>query len=142
MKKNVLTCYIKMFNFQICISKKGTFKNNNFITYCTQKVYLYLTKHIWFVKGVWSFFQEMEDILNEEMNKTFDCYSSLMVIIISGGFTTNSRSFIYGTDNSCIDYTLIRTRFEQVESLKGKPKVFIIDDIEYCKLFNSCSHGN
>ena len=73
-----------------------------------------------------SFFQEILNILDEEKGRDFSTVHSLFVIIITRG----DRNGIYGTTGELIEYWKITTRFDQVPSLKGKPKIFIIDDCE------------
>ncbi|XP_071147511.1 caspase-3-like [Mytilus edulis] len=69
---------------------------------------------------------EICDILDIEMTRDFSVNHSLFVIIISRG----DQYGIYGTHGERIEYWAITTRFDQVPGLKGKPKIFILDDCE------------
>ncbi|CAG2214931.1 CASP3 [Mytilus edulis] len=66
------------------------------------------------------------DILDNEVDRNFDVNHSLFVIIISRG----DQNGIYGTHGDLIEYWAITTKFDQVQGLKGKPKIFILDDCE------------
>lgn len=66
------------------------------------------------------------------MTRDFSVNHSLFVIIISRG----DQYGIYGTHGERIEYWAITTRFDQVPGLKGKPKIFILDDCEIGELSN------
>jgi hypothetical protein len=70
--------------------------------------------------------QEIEEILKDEHEKDFESCHSLFVIILTRG----DRDGIYGTHGGLFEYWKFITMFDQVQSLKGKPKIFIIDDCE------------
>ncbi|XP_052082291.1 caspase-3-like [Mytilus californianus] len=69
---------------------------------------------------------EICDILENERNRDFSVNHSLFVIIISRG----DQYGMYGTNGERIEYWGITTRFDEVSDLKGKPKIFILDDCE------------
>ncbi|CAC5393614.1 unnamed protein product [Mytilus coruscus] len=69
---------------------------------------------------------EITDILNDEMQRDFNSVHSLFVIIISRG----DQYGMYGTSGERIEYFAITTRFDEVQGLKGKPKIFILDDCD------------
>ena len=70
--------------------------------------------------------EEIEEILKDEYEKDFETCHSLFVIILTRG----DRHGIYGTHGGLFEYWKLTTMFDQVQSLKGKPKIFIIDDCE------------
>lgn len=64
------------------------------------------------------------------MSLDFTVNHSLFVIIISRG----DKYGMFGTYGERIEYWAITTRFDQVLSLKGKPKIFILDDCDIGKI--------
>lgn len=58
------------------------------------------------------------------MERDLSVNHSLFVIITSRG----DQYGMYGTEGERIEYLTITTRFDEVPGLRGKPKIFILDD--------------